>query len=82
MIRTPKLVVNWYKESGKWYTRWQIELPSGLHTDNLMDFITTHQNQLQKSWVNGDWYVVITVEDQAVADVRFFDRLFKFGSCK
>lgn len=81
-----KLLVNWYKPSGKWYSQTSIAVPANfpiIHVpDSLKALIEDKQDQLSQNWVDGDWYVSVTCIEQDNSDTRFFERLYKYGECK
>ncbi len=77
-----KILVNWYKPSGKWYAQDPLIVPDDLQPyepDNLMNFIREHQKELQPSWYDGTWFVSVTAVEQPDSDTRFFERLFKIN---
>lgn len=74
--------VGWYKPSGKWYASEELNIPNSLTSDILQEYIVANQRQLSTGWTNGDWYVACTVLYQSTVDTRFFERMFKYGSCK
>lgn len=80
----PTLVVNWYKPTGKWYARCELEVPDDLPggSDSIERFVLTNQDQLQKSFSLGSWYMTTTIVNQGKADCRFFEYMFKYGGCK
>ena len=77
-----KILVNWYKPSGKWYAQDTLTVPDDLQPyepDSLMGFIRENQKELQPSWYGGEWFVSVTVIEQHNSDTRFFERLFKIN---
>jgi hypothetical protein len=78
-----KLLVNWYKPSGKWYAQTELEVPDDFaityDKDVLKEFIEEHQDQLDSNWVNGRWYVSVSCIEQTDEDPRFFERLFIYN---
>ena len=80
----PKLIVNWYKPTGKWYTSWAEEIPEDLpgSPGSAERFVIANQKVLSKHFYLGSWYMVITAVDQLPEDARFFEGLFKYGECK
>lgn len=83
-MKAAKLLINWYKPSGKWYAQQTMYVPPDLETwDNQhIDYIEKYQNTLKSTFVDGEWYLSITCIEQDDADIRFFERLVKYPQNK
>lgn len=79
-MKLARLLINWYKPSGKWYAQDLMSIPSWISVldDEFIDYIETNQEQLVKDWVDGNWYVSISCIEQDNEDTRFFERLVKY----
>ena len=80
-----KLLVNWYKPSGKWYAGTELDVPDDFQITYtgeercVEEFVEKHQDQLGENWIYGDWYVSVTCVQQDNDDTRFFECLLKYG---
>lgn len=79
-MKTAKILVNWYKPSGKWYAQEIMYVPPDLEAwDNQhIDWIENNQGTLQSSFYFGDWFMSVSCIDQDDEDRRFFERLVKY----
>lgn len=83
-MKTAKLLINWYKPSGKWYAGQHMYVPNDIETfDNQhIDFIEQYQKELQQTFVDTKIIMTVSCIEQDDKDMRFFERLVKYPRSK
>lgn len=79
--------VDWFKDSGKWYSGTVVEIPDDCHiwSDNFKQEIVNNQDTMMDGWQNSDYYVVTRshAADELSPNSRsFYHRLFNKGDFK
>jgi len=74
--------VNWYKDTGKWYTEDMIEIKPLPWEDGIRKAILENQKALTKGWENNNFYVVVSDIPESTNDPNYrmiYSRLYKPG---
>lgn len=76
-MQQAKLLVNWYKPTGKWYAGQTMYVPTDLETwDNQhVAYVEEYQTELQSAFTNSNYFMTISCIEQDAEDIRFFERL-------
>jgi hypothetical protein len=73
--------VDWYKETGKWYTGGQVEIEPMPWEDGIREAILRNQKILVAGWENeGEFYVVVDDIPESKNDPNYrmtYSRLYK-----
>ena len=73
--------VDWYKETGKWYTGERVYIEPVSWADGIKEAIIENQTVLAKGWENNNEFFVVTSDiPESKADPNyslFYARLYK-----